>query len=340
MNVKNRKCIRKLSFKSLWASRKRNVVATFAIILTTLMFTSLFTIILSMNSSYQTHNFRQIGGYSHGVYKQITEEQVKAIREHNKVKSVGERKVIGTISEGAFAKVPAEVSYMDENCAKWSYAKPTKGRMAKSGKEITMDTKALKMLGVEPKLGTKITLTYLVENQKQSMYEKTDTFTLVGYWEYDNLSVVHDINISKEYADEIVAEAVAAGGENFPTDLYVMLNSEANISKQMKEIASDLGYSLNKQNEENSISIGVNWGYTSAQLGENMNIQTVLGILAFLFLIILTGYLIIYNIFQISVSGDIRFYGLLKTIGVTPRQLRRIIRQQALILCVMEYRSG
>ena len=45
-----------------------------------------------------------------------------------------------------------------------------------------------------------------------------------------------------------------------------------------------------------------------------------------------TGYLVIYNIFQISVAGDIRYYGLLKTIGATPKQLRRIIRHQALIL--------
>lgn len=65
-----------------------------------------------------------------------------------------------------------------------------------------------------------------------------------------------------------------------------------------------------------------------------MDITTVLAILAFLVLVIFTGYLIIYNIFQISVTGDIRFYGLLKTIGVTPRQLKRIIRQQALLLCV------
>ena len=36
--------------------------------------------------------------------------------------------------------------------------------------------------------------------------------------------------------------------------------------------------------------------------------------------------------FQISVAGDIRFYGLLKTIGTTPRQLRRVIRAQALML--------
>lgn len=46
----------------------------------------------------------------------------------------------------------------------------------------------------------------------------------------------------------------------------------------------------------------------------------------------LTGYLIIYNIFQISVMKDIHFYGLLKTIGTTGRQLKKIIHRQALIL--------
>lgn len=65
-----------------------------------------------------------------------------------------------------------------------------------------------------------------------------------------------------------------------------------------------------------------------------------LAIAAFLILVIFTGYLIIYNIFQISVTGDIRFYGLLKTIGVTPRQLRKIIRQQAIFLCSIGIPAG
>ena len=59
-----------------------------------------------------------------------------------------------------------------------------------------------------------------------------------------------------------------------------------------------------------------------------------------LLLILLTGYLIIYNVFQISVAGDIRFYGLLKTIGTTPRQLRRIIRTQALLLSLIGIPAG
>ena len=51
MNVKNRKCIRKLSLKSLYANRRRNLIAIFAIALTTLLFTSMFTIVLSLNAS-------------------------------------------------------------------------------------------------------------------------------------------------------------------------------------------------------------------------------------------------------------------------------------------------
>ena len=51
--------------------------------------------------------------------------------------------------------------------------------------------------------------------------------------------------------------------------------------------------------------------------------------------ILLTGYLIIYNIFQISVMNDIRFYGLLKTIGTTKKQLKKIITYQAMILSMV-----
>ena len=84
MKVKNQKCIRRLSYKSLWASRKRNVIAIFAIALTTLLFTSLFTILMSLNESYETYNFRQVGGYSDGTFKELSEEQVEKISAHPK----------------------------------------------------------------------------------------------------------------------------------------------------------------------------------------------------------------------------------------------------------------
>ena len=172
MNVKNRKCIRKLSWRSLWASRKRNIIAIIAIALTALLFTSLFTIVMSINSSYENYTFRQVGGYSHGTFKEVTQEQAQAIAGHPKVKAVGARTTIGFMDSGVFAKVPAEVSCMDENCTQWSFAEPTTGHMPQSGKEITMDTAALKLLGIQPELGAEITLTYTVGDKNQLSYEK------------------------------------------------------------------------------------------------------------------------------------------------------------------------
>ena len=335
MNVNNRKCIRKLSWRSLWASRKRNIIAIIAIALTALLFTSLFTIVMSINSSYEVYTFRQIGGYCHGTFKEVTEEQIENISAHPNVTATGKRITIGYIDSGIFAKAPAEVSFMDDNCTEWSFAEPTTGHKPQGRNEITMDTHALNLLGVEPEVGAKIELTYTVGALSEMPYEKTDTFALAGWWEYDDISPVHYINISEEYAKETEAEAMSKGLEPFRIDLNVMMASSMNIRDQMEQVDLDLGYAWDETDEGELVRIGVNWGYTSSQLGESMDATTLIAIIAFLALVIFTGYLIIYNIFQISVTGDIRFYGLLKTIGVTPRQLRRIIRQQALFLCVV-----
>ena len=335
MKVQNRKCIRQLSLKTLYANRRRNLIAIFAIALTTLLFTSLFTIILSLNASYETYQFRQVGGYAHGTFKDVSPEQAERIAAHPKVKAAGARKVIGISADGVFAKVPAEISYMDANCTKWSYATPTTGRMPESSKEVAMDTAALQLLGVTPELGTTVTVSYSVTDKDQTAFTVTDTFTLVGYWDYDDLMPVHYINISKDYANAIETQAIESGLNPFRTDLNVMLASSANIQAQMEQIDTDLGYTWDSYTDPNSVRIGVNWGYTSSQLESQLDPTLIIAVAAFLLLIIFTGYLIIYNIFQISVTGDIRFYGLLKTIGTTPRQLKRIIRGQALLLCII-----
>lgn len=308
MRVKNRKCIRRLSFKSLWASRKRNIIAICAIALTTLMFTSLFTIMLSVNSSYETYNFRQAGGYSDGIFKDLSREQTDKIAAHKGIKASGERIVCGFSSSDVFGKVAAEVSYMDKNCTKWSYATPTTGKEPQKENEIAMDTTALRLLGVEPKLGTNVTITYQAGNGTDTGIPQTDSFILVGYWEYDDLMPVHYINVSKAYVDKINEKCIAAGDEALDIDLNVMLPSKLNIREQMEKIDTDLGYDWNTRDQENSARIGVNWGLTASSVSSDIDFSLVAAILAFFLLIIFTGYLIIYNIFQISVTGDIRFY--------------------------------
>ena len=335
MRVKNRKTIWNLSLRSFRASGKRNVIAAAAIALTTLLFTSLFTIVMSLNSSYQTYTFRQIGGYAHGTFKDVTEEQAQDISGHRKVKATGERIVAGTISDGVFAKVPAEISYMDSNNTKWSYIELEEGREPEAENEIIMDKAALELLGVTPEIGAEISLTYQISDKNQNGGSRTDTFVLAGWWEYDSISPVHFINVSRTYVKNLEKEMEKEGMEPFRTDLSVMLPSSMNIDGTMEEIEKDLGYQREDPDAGNYVNYGVNWGYTSTQAESELDPGMVIAMAAFLILVIFTGYLIIYNIFQISVTGDIRYYGLLKTIGVTPRQLKRIIRQQALLLCAI-----
>lgn len=333
MRVKNRKTIWNLSLKSFRASGKRNLIAVVAIVLTTVLFTSLFTIVMSLNESYQTYTFRQIGGYAHGTFKDVTDKQAEEIKGHKKVKAAGERVVAGIIAEGVFARVPAEVSYMDENNTKWSYIDLKEGREPEGEKEIILDDAALELLGVTPELGAEVTLTYQVSDKKQNGGVRTDTFTLVGWWEYDPVMPVHYINVSRTYMEQLERDMTGEGLEPFRRDLNVMLSSSLDIDGTMEEIEEDLGYQRDDPGADTYLNYGVNWGYTTAQAAAELDPGLLAAMAAFLLLVIFTGYLIIYNIFQISVTGDIRYYGLLKTIGVTPGQLRRIIRQQALLLC-------
>ena len=333
MKVKNQSCIRRLSLKTVLAARKRNTIAILAIALTALLFTSLFTIVLSINETNQNYQFRSVGTYAHGSFKEVTQEQIAALSAHHKVKAVGTRTVIGLCTSGPFEKDYGEVSFMEDNTAKWCYAQPTVGRTPKNGKELATDTKVLAMLGVTPELGAQVKLTYTLADQTQQGENVTDTFTLVGWWDYDDRIAVHDINISREYAQEMEARAIADGMHPFRTDLNVMLGSSMNIEAALTRIGEDCGYSVG--DKAGQLRIGVNWGYTNTQLADTMGPEGLLAVAAILILVAFTGYLVIYNIFQISVAGDIRYYGLLKTIGVTPRQLRRMIRQQALILCAL-----
>ena len=333
MKVKNGSCIRHLSFKTLMAARKRNIIAVLAIALTALLFTSLFTIVMSINETNQNYQFRSVGGYAHGAFKDVDEDQIAVLSAHPGVKAVGVRTVLGLAMQGAFEKDYAEVSYMDDNNAKWSFSQPTVGRTPKSGNEITMDTKALELLGVKPELGAQVKVTYTLADKEQMGWDITDTFTLVGWWDYDELLSVHFLNVSKEYAQKIDKLAVAGGLKPFRTDLSVMLRSSLNIENDLTRIGEDCGYSIGE--EAGQLRIGVNWGYTATQVWDTLGVGGILAMLAVLILVAFTGYLVIYNIFQISVAGDIRYYGLLKTIGVTPKQLRRLIRQQALLLSAL-----
>ena len=98
------------------------------------------------------------------------------------------------------------------------------------------------------------------------------------------------------------------------------------IEEQVRAVIRDAGYEPGTE-----VEYGVNWAYMQNR-AEGLDSTSMLVLAAAALIVVVMGYLIISNIFQISITQDIRFYGLLKTVGTTGRQIRRLIHRQAFFL--------
>lgn len=337
IRVANRGCVRRLGFRSMRAAQTRNIVAVLAIALTTVLFTSLFTIASSINYSFQQENFRQAGGDFHATVKRITWEQVEELRTDPLIKEDFARLFVGMPSEVPFNKSHVEVSYMEPAAAPHYFCEPVEGTLPREGTdEAATDTHVLALLGVKPEVGAKFTVTFNLDDGTSRPIPVTRTFTLSGWWEYDSAVVANNILLPRSAAEELCA--LGSGDPYSMTGVWnldVMFKNAMSIEDDIYQVLRNHGYQGEDPQGEHYLDTGVNWGYSGAQLSNSFDPTTAIAIAALLLLIIFTGYLIIYNVFQISVTNDIRFYGLLKTIGTTGRQLKRIVRQQALILSLI-----
>lgn len=333
MKVKNGACIRMISRKAMAAAHTRNRIAIVAIALTTLLFTTLFTIAFSLYRTVQEANFRQVGAFHHGGFKSLSKEQCDASKTDPLIQAYGLRRFVGTPLDEPFQKSHVEISYSDSHVAHWMFCDPIEGRLPKEGSnEAATDLKILSLLGTEPKIGTEFTITFEVEGT-----ETTQTFVLCGWWEYDSAIATNHVLLPESRAEEILEELDAQGMDRMTTlwDMYVMLLSSFSIERDLITIAERHGYvpAHNRAAADgHTVVIGVNASDSGAQFFQNVDSLTVISIMALLLIIMFTGYLIIYNVFQISVTNEIRFYGLLKTIGITGRQIRRILYGQARFL--------
>ncbi len=155
--------------------------------------------------------------------------------------------------------------------------------------------------------------------------ETTQTFTLCGWWEYDEAIPADHVLIPESRLESILAETDMSLTGRLRRGTLGPGCDAGQLPCTLNRMSRPFwpnGYQDQNRQEDNYVNTGVNWGYTGAKMAENMDPATLAALAAVLLLIVFTGYLIIYNVFQISVTNDIRFYGLLKTIGTTGRQIK------------------
>ena len=210
MKVRNRKIIRRLSWKSLSANRTRNIVAILAIALTALLFTSLFTIAMSINeaSSKRTSPGRRLRPRQLQKTHRSPIQRTQG-RPHDR--RAGPAPLPCSPMEAPFNKDICEIGYADATLAKLWFIEPEEGRLPEEGtNEAACDTRVLELLGVEPELGTEFTMTFDVDG-----HETTQTFTLSGWWEKDEASPASQVIIPESRVNAVLDEVgVTPPGDN------------------------------------------------------------------------------------------------------------------------------
>ena len=306
-------------------NRGRNLVAILAILLTTMMFATLFTLTQSMSRNLVEMTFRQTGYNAEASMRGLTEEQADLIAGHPDVVELGRSIVLGLAENQQLTGQSVEIRWANDAYAQHSYAAPTTGRMPQAEDEIALDTSTLDRLGIPQELGQTVKLEWRKDLSGDEV--TTSTFTLCGFWEGNQSSYSSMAWVSRAYADKMTG-GVLSTDESQVLGLYMVqvnLASDQNIEATMDRILADTGLT--------GLEYNVNLAY-SPEMGA-MAAQESMPMYLGMVLVFLAGYLIIYNIFQISVTADVQFYGKLKTLGTTTRQLKKLIYGQANRLCVI-----
>ncbi len=317
--------IKVLNSRTFRKNKGRNLVAVLAIIMTSLMFTTLFTLAQSMNRNLIEMTFRQTGSDAHISFRSITQEELAQLAAHPDVAQTSASLVLGVADSSQLGGRQVEIRWAQDDYAQHSFSLPATGSMPQSADEIALDTIALDRLGIPHELGQAVTLSWY-PGQSSGEESLTSTFTLCGFWEGNESSYASMAWVSQDFAREqsLSQDGETSSGAQSYTAM-VNLYDDGRLEEDISRILADTGLS--------SLEYSVNLAY-SPEMGAaafQESIPMYLGMV----LVFLAGYLIIYNIFQISVTADVQFYGQLKTLGTTTRQIKRLIYSQSNRLCLI-----
>ena len=326
MNVNNKAYIRRLAKSILNANKSRRNILLLAIALTSILFTSLFSVALGLGKSMETQTMKTIGTISHGSFKELSDRDISILSKDKDIKEFSIIEKVGILDD---EKISAELSYIDNNGFEWSLIEKVKGKFPEKENDVFLDLATAKKLGYKGEIGEEIEVPFTIEKPYtgEIIKKRSEKFIISGTFQnpIDSNVGVGQIYLSKAYVDKLSLP------EN-NKDLEVMLKNSFMIRDKLLKIAERNGYKVvddpgNLSDKE--IRIGVNFAYLLSG-DSSFDFNTFLPYLAFSILVMVAGYLIINNIFKISVNEDIKLLGLLKTIGMTRPQIKKLIHLESL----------
>lgn len=316
LKVKNKKVVSHIAGKTYKANRKKNMLTVLAIFLTTF----LIAVVISIGMSYwDTLSLRQVRmeGMDYDIeLSEPEEEQAERIRSMDRVKYAGvavKCAIMEQYKEISLDKT--RLFWVDQTC--WEKQvipalEKVEGTYPKSEKEIMLSHSTLKAMGINsPQIGMTLPVDYFTLREGANEEILSTDFILCGWFkDYSG--------DSRGYVSGAFCSSTGVKQTDFTQgSLKINLNNPLYSEADIVDMQQKTGL------RENQI--------IAADYDTVQNFcKIIAGLAAMLCMIFVSGYLFIFNTLYISISKDIRYYGQLKTLGMTSSQLKGIIYRQAI----------
>lgn len=313
----NTNVIRLLSEAIRKCNKGRNRILMGAVVLCILTLTFVFgTAYGKINAEY-TKNIRMDGTTASTYIEEGTKQQYEKVRSLGYVKETGRRMKMGEAAEFGKKESICSIQVLDQTA--WEkMIKPAytgiHGTYPEKQQEIMLPVKILKKLGINnPKRGMKIALDVSI-----SFFQtEKEEFELSGWY-----SAYTEGNGSSKAIGYVSEKKLKEWGYDIKdgSDILICPSNDMEWKDTEEKLYEDVPM---KDNSQQIIATDTAKNRAVKEMTGSYGMAAVEAV------VILCGmFLLVYNVMQISMAGDIRQMALLHTIGTTKKQIRKIYIRQ------------
>lgn len=319
----NKAVIKKVANRSFHSNRKRNILAVIAIALTTFLLTAVLAIGFGAKNTMQYSEARLLGSQADALVQGMTKEQAEQLKENAMFEKAGIQ--IGIAFLENTKQLNVELDYADETLMEVCFMTPNIGTIPKGENEVLVSANVLEDLGIPKEAGEMLPVDLKVDGKIEHFDMKVS-----GIYEPVKNDVGY-VMVSQAFLEEqeemiSILRKDRENGNYY--NAHVILKDPSMVEERIGEFIRSIGGNPDDQEAENYVRIAPT--PSAAQSDGNLVVWLAAGVFGILFMF--CGYLLIYNVFDMSVTNDIRQYGLLRTIGMTPKQVKGLVRKQAMYL--------
>lgn len=323
------KMINRVALANTKYHKGKNLLSGIAIILTSVLVFLITSIGLGV-VNVQNAAVNKVYPTWHAMYRQVSEENMGKIAQHDLIGEYGLRQDVGesVLNKDDFVLI----SYLDNGAQKLAKQTFTKGHAPKKGNDAVLSRDALKTLGYpNAKIGDTIKIPIQIYEADDMGLQQEKTFRLTGFSpdiKNQNDEKIFSMLVSKDFMEEVIPKKQRSYRMMIRLNETAATSTDA-IKEQVKEIGKN--FDVTEDNiVENSDYLFAN--YIDPAFYSGMAI--IVGI------ILIAGALTIYSIYYVSLINKVQEFGKLAALGATKRQIRQIILRENLIVAGLSIPAG